>query len=173
MRYAYSLLVMFGIMLFTGIASLHSALAEEDSKRTKVKAVFLYRFFDYVTWPSNSANRKICVVGNNSIIDILKVVQQKQSATGSPFEVEAFNAPEEAKNCSTVYSDSTHAPALLALHHSGMLTVSDMPDFAKAGGMIEITEKSDEVGFIVNLKQAQAANLSISAKLLEISEVLR
>lgn len=152
-----------------------AALAEED-RRDKVKAVFLYKFFDYVTWqperdPVKHPPAHICVLGDAPFHDALHYISQKKQAA-LPNKERHIKSMEKTEACHILFvaDSSAFSHNLLAPH---ILTVSDEKNFAASGGMIELRDKSDRVELIVNLDAAKQAQLKISSGLLNIAKVIR
>jgi hypothetical protein len=52
---------------------------------------------------------------------------------------------------------------------SGVLTVSDIPDFTNSGGMIQFVLLENKVRFQVNLTAAETAGLTLSSQLLKVA----
>lgn len=50
-----------------------------------------------------------------------------------------------------------------------VLTVADMPGFARAGGILDLTTIDDRLRFDVNTTAAERAGLKLSAKLLRLA----
>lgn len=55
------------------------------------------------------------------------------------------------------------------LPHAGVLTVSDAPGFAAAGGIIELFAEGNKVRFTINMEAASAAGLAISSRLAQLA----
>jgi hypothetical protein len=53
-----------------------------------------------------------------------------------------------------------------------VLTVSDIPNFAIAGGMIELSVVAGKLSFSVNRKVAESVGLSLSSKLLQLGNIV-
>ncbi len=55
-----------------------------------------------------------------------------------------------------------------------MLTVAEMPDFARAGGIINLkTTKEDRLRFEIDTGTARRAGLKLSSKLLSLAEITK
>jgi hypothetical protein len=61
---------------------------------------------------------------------------------------------------------------LEAFAGTGVLSISDLDQFARHGGMIELTRKADKIRFAVNIDAVTRNGLRISSKLLQLAEVL-
>lgn len=54
-----------------------------------------------------------------------------------------------------------------------MLTVSDLPGFARGAGVIGLVNENNRIKIEINLKAAREAGLKISSRLLEVSRLVR
>jgi hypothetical protein len=59
------------------------------------------------------------------------------------------------------------------LDKTAVLTVSDMPQFAQRGGMIQFVLEGNRVRFEVNLIATQHAGLTLSSDLLKVATAVR
>ncbi len=62
---------------------------------------------------------------------------------------------------------------LAALDKTSVLTVSDMPQFARRGGMVQFLLDGNRVRFEVNLVATQRAGLNLSSDLLKLATAVR
>ena len=60
-----------------------------------------------------------------------------------------------------------------ALDKGAVLTVSDMPQFSRRGGMIQFVVEGKKVRFEVNLTAVQRAGLTLSSELLKVATAVR
>ena len=84
---------------------------------------------------------------------------------------------KDAPGCRIVFVGDSEA-AQLAQTISGLnvwrvLTVSDLPEFTKRGGMIQFVSASNRVRFEVNLASAENAGIVLSAELLKVAVLVR
>ena len=84
--------------------------------------------------------------------------------------------PAEAQDCHVLFisaSEERRLPEIVqALNHRDVLTVSDIPQFALRGGMIQFVNDKNRIRLRINLEAAQAANIVISSKLLRVAEIV-
>jgi hypothetical protein len=59
------------------------------------------------------------------------------------------------------------------LENAGVLTVSDIPQFARRGGMIELVLAGNKVRFEINVAATARAGLTLSSELLKLAVVVR
>jgi hypothetical protein len=85
--------------------------------------------------------------------------------------------PRDASGCHILFIDSgqeTHLPEILAAaKEASVLTVSDMPDFTKRGGMIQFVLIGDRIRFEINLASAESASLVLASDLLKVATAVR
>ncbi len=62
---------------------------------------------------------------------------------------------------------------LAHLKANPVLTVGDIENFTKAGGVIAFTLEDNRVRFAINVDAAQRAGLKISSKLLSLARIVR
>lgn len=148
----------------------------DSSTRDKVKAVFIYKFFDYVSWPDGrnpgeNIPAVVCIIGSITFSNVLAEVGKiKQESLGN--EQRHITSIRQADKCHILLMSSAYSPYLSKVPAT-VLTVSDSKSFAKSGGMIELRDTRDKMELIINHKVAQESKLKINAGLLNIAEVIR
>ncbi len=144
----------------------------------QLKAVFLFNFGKYVTWPVLPLeNFSICVLGRDPFGASLDAIVSGETLAGKPATVRRIRGAQEASSCQIVFissSEEAHLQSMIAaLARSGnALTVSDLPHFVQQGGMIQFVEEGNRVRFVVNLAAARRAGLVLSSELLKIAKVV-
>ncbi|HRD68152.1 MAG TPA: YfiR family protein [Candidatus Competibacter sp.] len=164
-------------LLLTG--PLGSAWANEFDEYA-VKAAYLYNFAKYVEWPPEAfanagAPLSICIAGNNPFGDALAALSGKTVET-HPVEVRLIPAAMGFDRCHIVFvgrTEQSRFKILLAkLARLPVLTVSDIGDFARSGGMIGLVEADQRIRFDINLTAARQANLKLSSQLLKLATII-
>jgi hypothetical protein len=155
------------------------AAAAELSREYLIKAAFLYNFAKFTEWPETAfahanAPLTICVVGRDpfgAALDSLngKIIKGRTVAI--------FRLPDTAgaAACQVIFISESErerlATILRSLRGQPVLTVADMPDFARAGGIINLKTNPDErIRFDINVGIAQQAGLRLSSKLLSLAD---
>lgn len=128
-----------------------------------VKAAFLAKFPEFVTWPGSSGPVTVGVVGADPFGGALdKTARVKHSRRA-----------EDLKDCQIVFipkSEQGNTSAILAsLAGTNILTVSESDGFAKQGGMIGFVMEGDKVRFEINNAAARKAGLNIKSQLLKLA----
>lgn len=148
----------------------------------KVRATLLYRFADYVEWPtgafsSESAPIELCVLGKDPFGSFLESTASRgRSRAGRPFSVRRFPAmTAEAKlsGCHILYlskSQSTKAQHLgQALRGKGVLLVTENTGL----GIIDFVVHERKVKFAVDTTRARPSGIKIAPLLLDIAVDVR
>lgn len=168
------------VMLAASLLAAASPLgAAADDAEAKLKVAFLFNFAKFVSWPEPEFSAQpmitICVSGESSLDDALAGLKGK-SAQGRDVVVKRDVKLHQLGTCHVVFiggSDSTRVAKILNEVGKGVLTVSDIPAFIDAGGVIGLTVSDNKIAFEVNLEAAQQADLKISAQLLKVARSVR
>ena len=144
----------------------------------QVKATYLYNFGRFVKWPGSTPTGKadsfsVCVLGRDPFGSILDSTLAGEALDGKPVVLRRISKPQDGVDCRILFISSAeekHLKGILtALDESGVLTVSDMPDFTRRGGMIQFVLEGDRVRFEINLTSAESARLVLSSELLKVA----
>jgi len=147
------------------------AAKADDAVELKIKAAYLYNFTKFITWPATSAPTfNFCVIGLDPFNELLDSLESK-TAQDKPIRVFRFDSVKQAKDCQILYDDKNTA-ALKALG-PGILSVSSQTLFAESGGMIGFVLEDDKIKLHINLGALRQSGLSISAKLIEVSTLVK
>lgn len=154
--------------------------AQDPSYR--IKAVFLYNFAQFVTWPENAfADAKaplvIGVLGRDPFGRILDDTVKGEVVHGRKLEVRRYRTLSEVKGCHILFispSEQSHMLEILdALQGKPILTVGESESFAVSGGVIRFMSEQNKIRFRINAQSAEEAGLSISSKLLRLAEIVK
>jgi len=84
---------------------------------------------------------------------------------------------QDAASCHILFISASQSRdlkgILSSLDESAVLTVSDMPDFSKRGGMIQFVLQGDRIRFEINLDGAERAHLVFPSELLKVASAVR
>lgn len=143
----------------------------------ELTAAYLYNFSKFVTWPADvfpSARSPLilCVYGLDAPGKDLEALSGKR-AQGHPVLVRRRPRGESLAGCHLAYIDASErrylAPLLRSIADRPILTVSEIPGFVAAGGMIGLLQRENRLAFEVNIGSAEGAGLSISSQLLKLA----
>lgn len=159
--------------VFFGVALLFSQQVIADDVEYKVKAGYLYNFTKFITWPEdNSATFNLCIVGGDPFGDVINPIEQR-SAFGRPIKLFRFNSFNNQQYCHILFVNGSIKDKFM---FKGMLVIRDavgeIKEFAAQGGMIGFINRQGKIKLLINLKTLQQSDLKISAKLLEVAELV-
>ncbi|RYZ30087.1 MAG: YfiR family protein [Chitinophagaceae bacterium] len=141
-----------------------------------VKAVFLYNFSKFVTWPTVSPSNGhfvIGILGSNPFGNYLEQVVEGETVDGQKIDIQYYNDVSEIKSCHILYITKSNAiDVAKSLAGRTVLTVSDGDDFARSGGIIRFMVENNKIRLRINQRHAKAAGLQISSKLLRVADVI-
>ncbi len=157
-----------------------SSLPAQQPKATayEVKAVYLYNFGKFVEWPAkftagNNEPFTICVLGKDPFGASLDSTIAGEAIDGRSMLAKRISKPQEALNCRVLFISSSEEAQLkeilATLETTSVLTVSDMSQFTRRGGMIQFVDDANRVRFEVNLTVAERAGLTLSSQLLKVA----
>jgi hypothetical protein len=151
------------------------------SREYQLKAVFLYRFTQFIDWPPSAfpkpqAPITIGILGPDPFGSSLQGAIRDEKVHDRPLNVQHYQSIQDATNCHVLFISASQGPRLpkilAALKGRGILTVGETEDFASRGGMIQFITERNRIRFRVNLQATRAAGFQISSKLLELAEVV-
>lgn len=149
--------------------------APNQPTQFEVEAAYLFNFGKFVTWPPASADTSflICVLGQDPFGPILDKTVAGETLQGRKVETRRLARPQDAPSCSILYISASEAgrlnKILPVVDETPVLTVSDMPEFAAHGGIIQFVIRDGRVRFQVNLAPTQRDGLTMSSDLLKVA----
>jgi hypothetical protein len=158
-----------------------STLAQAASTSVPVDAlmaVYTYNFAKFTDWPPTSFDNpdsplNFCLLGENpfDVGSLAYVVGKK--VKNHPVIVYRYPRVAAIEDCHIVFvSRSEHwrlVRILADLQALPVLTVSDIPDFSRRGGIVTFIRAAGHLQFDINQAAARRAGLTISSKLLELA----
>ncbi len=139
----------------------------------KIKAAYIYNFTKFVTWPEHQSETfNLCILGKNPFGALLDSLESR-TALGLPIKLIRLQQFDASKHCHILFLGSaTKKDIDQLIVSSGVLTVCEKAYFAKYRGMIGFIVKGGKVKLQINLKRLRQSGLEVSAKLLEIAEII-
>jgi YfiR/HmsC-like len=170
-----------GLILSLAVGTRCGAYAAGPPSEYEVKAVFLFNFSQFVSWPPEAFGKSdapliIAVLGSDPFGHELDAVVKGEHLGTHPLEVRRYRDVSEIKECHILFIDRSEAAQLVqivqALRGRSILTVSDIDDATRAGVMIDLVKQSDRIRLRINVAAARAGGLTISSKLLRPAEIV-
>lgn len=145
----------------------------------EIKAVFIQSLVKYISWPDPDLGKEgseitICTLGSDRVGASLEDTRSTFRGVAS-LTIEQHIPYSKLASCQLLYiglSESQNMDAILSKARLyPVVTVSDAPEFARQGGMIEFTV-GDRMELQVNLSQMKKSDISISGTLLQLAETV-
>ncbi len=176
-----SSLGLIAIILWLGVSP-RVFSADASMTESQVKALCLFNFAKYVTWPTEAfsgANAPFYfgVIGQSKLAADLKNAVNHKFIDGHRIEIVEPENEADWRKCHLVFIGAAETgrvrEILDKIRTLPLLTVGESGTFAEAGGIINFVKKENKVRFEVDLNAARLARLQISSKLLSLADVVR
>jgi hypothetical protein len=169
--------VLLALAVASGFSPTCLAQSDEQIAEYKVKAAFLYKFASYIEWPAQVFERPespivIGVAGADPLSDELAQVVSGRSIGGRPVEVRKLRRGAPLNGLHILFvgrADHGSSDVLASAKGRPVLTVTESEDAFALGSMINFVIVDDRVRFDVALREAELANLKVSARLLRVA----
>ncbi|MCP4696741.1 MAG: YfiR family protein, partial [Gammaproteobacteria bacterium] len=144
----------------------------------QVKAVFMYNFGRFVTWPKSvytgeGASIRICILGEDPFRIELDAAVKGEKVLGRALTVERLNNVESAVNCQILFISRSEkrrmGSYLRFLRQYPVLTVGDTDDFIVRGGMIQFYNLGNKIRFAIAPDLVSDVGLKVSSRLLRVA----
>ena len=172
------------LTLVTVLLSSASSATRSDldlAKEYQVKALFLYNFANFVEWPSDafadqSSTLKMCLYGAVPFGEFLDIVNGVMVRDRTLEVIRTTDYEKIQSGCHILFVGIEHHDKLDAffkdLNHLFVLSIGNVEDFARKGGVVNILRTSDQQQFEINLTKAIENGLLISSDLLSLARII-
>lgn len=169
------------VLLAIWLMSANTVLAGRPPAETEVKAVYVYNFASFVSWPADSTGAanspfQICSLGENPVTELLTQVVEGEKVHGRPMEFHFIESSADAAPCQILFLATSDqlliTQTLQAVQTLPVLTVCEQAGFAQRGGHIELRLRGSRIHPIINRQSVDRSKLRISAKLYRLATVL-
>lgn len=157
------------------------APAQATPIEASVKAVFLFNFAKYVTWPPlaigerSPAEVRICVPVADRFFTLLRAAVQGEEIDGKPMIAVALDGLDAAKTCQILYVGDAQSPDgkawLAAVRGLQVLTVADGALTDET--VIAFVRENSRIRFDINRAAGARRHLNVSSKLLRLARQVR
>lgn len=163
------------LLLSLHIAAVSFGQGNEVPQEFQVKAKYLLNFPLFTDCPSLASagsTYTICLIGDTPLENVIGALKGKLIKNRTLI-IRKVNDVNQVGNCQMLFIASSERHRLQALlpdaHRRGILTVSDMRDFARLGGIISLLTVDNRVVFDLNLAAAGKASVTFSSHLLKLA----
>lgn len=152
----------------------------QDVTEPSLKAAFIHNFVKFTQWPRDvlppAAPLAVCVLGDAAFSDVLGSYVKGRPVDGHDIVVSPV-AEARVRPCHILYvsgiTAKRAAQVVADLDGVPVLTVSDLDDFAKAGGMAQLYVEGGTIRFKVNIDSTRSSRLQFSSRLLALATLVR
>jgi hypothetical protein len=169
-----------GALCLLALLALSPAPSPAEDLEAGVKAAYIYNFTQFVEWetPASTAAPagpfSVCVLGEGPVASALGALEGRKAGKAA-IKVTRYKEAARLPYCRILFisrsAEKGMAGTLGALGH-GTLTVSDIPGFARKGGIIGFFMDDKKVRIEVDPRRAGAAGLKLSPRLLQVSKII-
>jgi hypothetical protein len=171
--------VWFTIVAITLLAA--SSVHGQKPTESQVEATYLYNFGQFVVWPSKAGTAAtsfdICILGVDPFGPSLNRILAGETIAGQSVVAKRISAAQDSASCRVLFISSSESGRLkgilVALGDASVLTVSDLPEFTRSGGMVQFLLVGNRIRFEVNLAATERAGLTLSSELLKVAVNVR
>lgn len=164
------------IALAAPAITLAKGIAEDE-----LRALYLFNFSNFAVWPRASfagedSPLRYCVLGEGRVNKPLQGLIEGERVDGHPLVYRPVTHDRELDGCHILYLNR-EIPGGIAnitrrLANAPVLTVSDHRASIDQGVMIALVRSGSRVRPVVNLPAVEKAQIRLSAKLLQLSNVI-
>jgi hypothetical protein len=153
----------------------------DTSREYQLKAVFLYNFGRFVTWPpaafpAPTSPFIIGVLGQDPFGAALDQAVQGEAIEGHPLAVQRYRRVADARDSHILFISASEAgrieEVVAALAARPVLTVCDGDRPGWRGVMIHFRTENRRIHLQINLAATKVAGLTVSSKLLRPAEIV-
>jgi len=166
------------ILCMVALAGSTGAQPTADSEETVVSTLFFkLPLFVYRPDDPRFLPLSVCLLGSEPFHTHFARLAQAP-VDGRPVSYRRLSATSDATPCHYLFISTSHAPhfnqILHTLVNSPTVTVSDMPGFAQAGGMVELSRSTpgSPIGVLINRNAARHQDIGFNAQLLRLARVV-
>ena len=147
----------------------------------QIKAAFLFNFVQFVEWPEDAfespqAPIRIGVLGANPFQGKLLATVQGESVRGRPLEVKHSARVADLLDSHVLFVSSSergHLTFILdTLAGRPVLTVGELSDFGRRGGVVNFYLEGQKVRFEINRFAAQRNRLRLASQMLRLARLV-
>ncbi|WP_459991255.1 YfiR family protein [Methylosoma difficile] len=168
-------------MLILGCLGFSQQSYAEDAKTVeyKIKAAYIYNFTKFITWLDDGLPEfNLCVLGVDPFGETIVPIEQRTVAERPiriqryPSFTKFFNSGTKA-HCHIIFISAAIGNPLFIKNVENTLVIGDSPNFAEKGGMIGFVKNNNKIKLQINLDAVKRGGLKVSAKLLEVAEIVK
>ena len=182
LRLRAALLVVALLLIAVAVDSVGWAQIEsEQALERRVKAAFLYRFTEFITWPSltsvaGDGSFVIAVIGSDDLVNELRQVIDGRTVQGKPVKIRRVNDLDTLADENIIFisnAEKHRLPQISKAAPRGALIVTESSGALAQGSIINFVLADGRVRFEISLNAAERQGLRLSSRLLAVALAVR
>lgn len=159
-----------------------TADASDYVEEYNIKAGYLRHLGKFASWPedifsNNKIPFSICILGKSPFSPVIIDALNNKDVQGRKLRLLFLKVTDQqAKQCQIIFISRSEKPRIQTIlawaKERPILTVSDIDNFVKIGGMIEMSNVGNGITLFINLPVSRASSIIISAELLALATVI-
>ena len=145
----------------------------------KIKAGLVYNLLKYTVWSvfsgATKPTLKVCLYGDD-IFDGYLAPLEGRTAQQAVIAIKHVNLVKEVGNCQAVIIHNSQAKNLTEIlqfiEGKQILTISDIHQFSRLGGMVELAKEGEKVSLYINKSAVTHAGLTIDGSMLRLAKIV-
>jgi len=167
------------VLVVATVLSLPLPAHAGEAREYDLKAAYLYRFVQFISWPENAfpdpgSPFVVGILGPDPFAGSLDAILDGEHVGRRPIVLERYTDASEVSTCHLLYLSDAAAEsierALAQLRRPGLITVGDSAVFAQRGGAIGFAGDADRINLVINTASGRDAGVVFSSKLLHLAE---
>lgn len=156
--------------------------SELRSYEYKIKAVYLFNFAKFITWPADAfANEiapiAICIIGDDPFGDSIETTVYEEKINGRDIIVKRLPVDQDFGACHIALIGKSTQTRIGNISdrsiYQNTLIVGETKELFQNGGMVSFGVLNDKICFEFNFPIIAQSNLKISSKLLALSRPIQ
>ena len=175
------LLPLLVLLVMVSSAAKVNATSAQVLSESQIKAGFLFNFTRFIEWPDHAfatptSAFSVCIIGATPLVDLLTQAAMGKVVNGRSLTIRGVKSTDDLHTCQILFLSMTEerraAHILESVKGMSVLTVSEIPGFAAAGGMIDFVVEENKVKLEMNVDATSHTGLKVSAKLIAVSHLV-
>ena len=168
--------ILCGCLLFRA-----SAATAQDVTESSLKAAFIHNFVKFTEWPPEvlppAAPLAACVLADTAFSEVLGNYVKGHPVDGHDIVVSNIAADSKTRACHLLYVSGITArqasQVVAGLNAAPVLTLGDVDEFARVGGMAQLYVENGRIRFRINLDNTTRCRLRFSSRLLALATLVK
>ena len=166
------------MVLLVATAGTRASAPEAGGPDYQLKGTYLFNFIRLIEWPTVASARgatlPVCVLGGGPMAGVLETMAKTPVKNRRPVVLPVRGAAD-TRPCEVLFIGHTAAAAIDGIVRAlppGVLTVTEIETDQRVSSVINFVSDNGRIAFDVNAEAAARAQLSVSARLLNVARAV-